>query len=935
MSFEETDTNSDFVESLLGDFLDESDQLLTRLNANLLQLDEWVQSLAVDHQQHCDENLLNEMFRAAHSLKGLSAMLGFTEINRLTHKIENVFDAARRNQLSISRNVTELIFQALDHLAAMVGQLKDPGGNPVDCNTVQEAILRLLQDAGAEQKPASQADAERALGASIRPDSRPSQAEAILPEAAQQPDPLEGIADESDIPDHHLSLFADEAETSLDALTVGLLALEGGRSADDLNHLLGTAHKIKGSAACIGLRRAARLAHWMEDLLEEAVAAEGTLPAPTIDVLLKCTDGLRQHVADLRCNRRGSDQLGPLARDLLAARQGAAAPAVDDRPAISEQRQAEPAGVAPARRTTYRGEVVFHPRLPAAGLKALLIREKLAKLGDVLDCQPSLEQLEAIDRLDCFRFRITTDQPAESVAGPLHIGGVVRVSVTPFLAEPVPDGPEAPRSAGMFPAQKPATEAGPPSAAAGQRPAETVRVDTERLDQLMDLAGQLVINRAQFSQIGQRLKAVADCNHAVRALGKLSGELERLSSGQSAHIDGQHAPEELESMRGQIRRIWNDLAPICREVQTLSRARDSVRELFEAIHQLDRVSDGIQKSVMDLRMVPIGPLFARFHRVVRDIARASGKLVRLEIAGEKTELDKHMIDELGDPLVHLVRNSADHGIESPEEREAAGKPRQGTVTLEAFHRGNNIVIEVRDDGKGLDTDSILRKALDKGLVAEADAQRMTPYQIQQLIWKPGLSTAEKVTDISGRGMGMDIVKTKIEELSGTVEISSERGKGTTITLKLPLTLAILPSLMVDIAGGVFAMPMEAVTEIVSVERSRVRVVGGRPVATVRGRVVPLVKLGDALCFQGDGAASAGRATETTLVVLGDAGQELGLAVDRVIGEEDVVIKSIAENYANVRGIAGASILGDGRVALILDVPALIAAVCQMAASSAC
>ncbi len=401
-------------------------------------------------------------------------------------------------------------------------------------------------------------------------------------------------------------------------------------------------------------------------------------------------------------------------------------------------------------------------------------------------------------------------------------------------------------------------------------PSETVRVDTDRLDQLMGLAGQLVINRAQFSQIGDRLKAVADCNQAVHTLDKLSAELDKLGSRRTPHRrptphtgigvslrpgpadpqrPGAHSPRGPDSEPG----------------------AGSVRELFEAIHQLDRVSDGIQKSVMDIRMVPIGPLFARFNRVVRDISRASGKQVRLEIAGEKTELDKRMIDELGDPLVHLVRNSADHGIEPPDEREAAGKPRQGTVTLDAFHRGNSIVIEVRDDGKGLDTDRILRKALDKGLVTEADAQRMTAHQIYQLIWKPGLSTAEKVTDVSGRGMGMDIVKTKIEELSGTVDISSERGKGTTITIKLPLTLAILPSLMVDIAGDVFAMPMEAVTEIVSVSRNQVRTVHGRPMATVRGRVVPLVRLGDLLSFhRADCAAETCQTAETTLVVVNDA-----------------------------------------------------------------
>ncbi len=457
-----------------------------------------------------------------------------------------------------------------------------------------------------------------------------------------------------------------------------------------------------------------------------------------------------------------------------------------------------------------------------------------------------------------------------------------------------------------------------------QRATETVRVDTERLDHLMDLAGQLVINRAQFVQIGDRLKTVVDCHQSSHTIGRISSELERLGSSTELRLDDQHSGAELEIVRGQIRRIRNDMEPLRREIQTLGLARECARELFEAIHQLDRVSDGIQKGVMDIRMVSVGPLFARFSRVVRDISRASGKQIRLDIAGEKTELDKRMIDELGDPLVHLVRNSADHGIESPEEREAVGKPRQGVVTLEAFHRGNSIVIEVRDDGKGLDTDRILRKALDKGLINEADAQRMTPRQVQQLIWEPGLSTAQKITDISGRGMGMDIVKTKIEELSGTVEVFSVQGQGTTITIKLPLTLAILPSLMVDISRDVFAMPMEAVVEIVSVGADQVSWVHGHPMAVVRGRVIPLVKLREVLNFHSASAdAAVPTAAETTLVVVADGGREIALTVDQVIGEGDVVIKSIAENYRNVAGIAGATIRGDGRVALILDIPALI------------
>ncbi len=948
MSDAQTDAKNELLDSLLGDFLDESDQLLTQLNTNLLQLDEWVQSLGEGHQERCDDGLLNEMFRAAHSLKGLSAMLGLTDINQLTHKIENVFDAARHDQLNVTRDVTELMFMGLDQLTAMINLLKEPDGDPVDCDAVLELIRRVLQTAGAEKKQTTQADAERALESATGQSVSPADAG---PGTMRQTDPMEGIEDDGDISDAYLSMFVDEADASLDALTSGLLATEGSVAEGELKALLGAAHKIKGSAASVGLNRAAKLAHLMEDLLENAVITGSSLTAQMTDVLLKCTDGLRQHVADLRRDGRVSDRFGPLASSLLAVRESPdSAHGTTSAPRESPDRTqgateglpdaGRPAVEAPAGHVTYVGEVTFQPDLPTAALKAQLIYEKLVKLGRVDDCQPPPERLDAIDRLDCLRFQVTTDQSVEAVASRVRIGGVLRVSVEPLAARPASPAttdakPEAPAPSPAPEAQRPAPEAGQRAATPGQRPKETVRVDTDRLDQLMDLAGQLVISKAQFSQIGGRLKAVVDCNHAARAIDKFSEELEKLTSG-TLRIDGQHHTAELESVRGQIRRIRDIMDPVLRDVRTLSRARDAVRELFEAIHQLDRVSDGIQKGIMDIRMVPIGPLFARFHRVVRDISRAGGKQIRLEIAGEKTELDKRMIDELGDPLVHLVRNSADHGIEPPDDREAAGKPRQGTVTLDAFHRGNSIVIEVRDDGKGLDADRILRKALEKGLVTEAEAGRMTPAQIYALIWKPGLSTAEKITDISGRGMGMDIVKAKIEELSGTVDIFSERGKGTTITIKLPLTLAILPSLMVDIGGDIFAVPMEAVTEIVSIERNHVRTVHGQPLATVRGRVVSLLRLGDLLNFHRGGyAADASQASQTTLVVVGDAGREIGLAVDRVIGEEDVVIKSIAENYENIRGVAGASVLGDGRVALILDVPALIAAISKRAAHATC
>ncbi len=940
MSDSPANFQDELIDSLLGDFLDESDQLLAQLNERMLKLDEWVHALGEGQSGPCDPELLNDMFRAAHSIKGLSGMLGLTEINVLTHKIENVFDAARRNELPVNADVTQLLFMGLDQLSALIERLKCPEAEPVVCDAVVEAIQRLLQKAGVEKKQATQADADRALSSPPPAPAQPPLAPGSEPAGG---DPLEGVQNESEISEKYLAIFLDEAEGALEGLTAALLAIESGGTQDDLKHLMGTAHKIKGSAASIGLNRIAKFAHLMEDLLEQRIEQGGSLNERMVDVLLKCTEELSRHLTELRRGTPPSDPFSALARELLTVRDAASSP---------------PSGAL----ASYRCEVRFQPDLPAAGLKAELICQKLTKLGELAECDPPREQLDELEHLEHFRCCVRTDQPIELVREKLRVAGVVEsraerldqgggeaaVPSTPTLAaEPGPSPNDqaveecirgepattdaASRTAPVAPqvsagnrvstrAKSPSSEA-EPRTENGQRPTETIRVDIERLDHLMDLAGQLVINRAQFVQVGDKLRAALGSRRWVIALNRVASELERMNGQMTARIDGGHTAATLDGLHNHLRRIQHELEPLRRDLQSILQAHEYVEDLFEAIHQLGRVSDGIQQSVMDTRMVPIGPLFARFKRVVRDITRATGKRARLEIRGENTELDKRMIDELGDPLVHLVRNAVDHGIEPPEVRQAAGKPVEGTVTLDAFHRGNSIVIEIRDDGKGLDADRILRKALEKGLVSQADAEKMTPQQIYQLIWEPGLSTAEKVTDISGRGMGMDIVKAKIEELSGTVDIQSVPGQGTTITIKLPLTLAILPSLMVEIGGDVFAIPLEAVVEIVRLGRDQMSTVQGRPVATVRGRVLSLVRLKDVLAFHG---ATQTESEEPTLVIVSEGGQEIGLAVDRVLGEEDVVIKSIAENYENVRGIAGASILGDGRVSLILDIAALVA-----------
>jgi two-component system chemotaxis sensor kinase CheA len=337
-------------------------------------------------------------------------------------------------------------------------------------------------------------------------------------------------------------------------------------------------------------------------------------------------------------------------------------------------------------------------------------------------------------------------------------------------------------------------------------------------------------------------------------------------------------------------------------------------------------------------MVPIGPLFERFRRVIRDLSHSSGKEVVLQIDGEKTELDKRMIDELSDPLIHMVRNAVDHGLETPVDREATGKARPGTVSLLASHRGNSVVITVSDDGRGIDCERIRKKIVAKGLVSTAEARELSDRDLIAYIWHPGLSTAETITEISGRGVGMDIVKSRIENLSGTVDVRSVLGQGTTFTIRLPLTLAILSSLLVRIYDEVYAISLDHIDEIVEIRTNQIYKVQGRPTIEIRKKMIALVALDDVFHWGGgahpkaqcralpaDGRREGGEVpAEKRIVVIVQNGETtMGLLVHELIGMQEVVLKSLEKNFQAIPGLSGASILGDGRVSLILDLDAVI------------
>ena len=442
---------------------------------------------------------------------------------------------------------------------------------------------------------------------------------------------------------------------------------------------------------------------------------------------------------------------------------------------------------------------------------------------------------------------------------------------------------------------------------------ETIRVESDRLDYLMNLAGELVITKARFVAIARGLDELFRGSNARALTSDTRERLESLTRGLEGltEIKSGSAGGSLDRWSVHVRQLRDNFRAIQDELDLIREAREQLKSLSETIHSLGRVSDGLQKGVLDTRMVPIGPLFERFRRVIRDLSLSSGKEVMLQISGEKTELDKRMIDELSDPLIHMVRNSVDHGLEPPGEREAVGKPRAGTVSLIASHRGNSVLITVSDDGHGIDCERIRTKIVAKGLMSKTEARDLTERELIAFIWHPGLSTAETITEISGRGVGMDIVKSRIENLSGTVDVRSVAGQGTTFTIRLPLTLAIMSSLLVRIYDEVYAIPLDHIDEIVEVRPGQIYRVQGRPAIEIRKKIVALVALGDVFRWGGkehpsarNGVKPAGNARQSTeelsdkrtVVIVQNGETTIGLLVDQLIGMQEVVLKSLEKNF---------------------------------------
>ena len=693
-------------------------------------------------------------------------------------------------------------------------------------------------------------------------------------------------------------VFIDESFEGLEAMESELLNLEPGDvDSEIINTIFRAAHSIKGGSGTFGFMAIADFTHVLETLLDQIRNGERELESLHIDLLLKSVDCLRGMLSAIQNDEpQESEEADELRTQFQAILDGESVPAeTEATPEASASDSAEDAGQGDEASTITIWEIIFSPEshLFRTGNEPLFLFEDLQNLGDVtaranLEALPDLNQLQGEDSyinwtltLDASN-GVSEDQIKEVFEwveddAKIEISRKAQIEDLSFMnapadelvtatpepeqttaAQPVEAEPTAAPVVEIKPEAEPTKPTKPKAKKADKAPAKSdsgsIRVGTDKIDSLINMVGELVITQAMLNELGEA--------------------------------------EEFDQSK--------------------------LAALQEGLAQLSHNTRDLQESVMRIRMLPISFVFSRFPRLVRDISQKLDKQVELKLIGEQTELDKTVMEKISDPMVHLIRNSLDHGLETPEDRIAAGKEPTGSVTLNAYHQGGNIVIEIIDDGRGLNTAKIKEKALANGLIAETD--ELSDDEINELIFRPGFSTADAVSDLSGRGVGMDVVKRNINELNGTVEVASTPNVGSTFTIRLPLTLAILDGQLITVGSNVYIIPLVSIVESLQIDITKVNSVGGGlDVLRLRDEYIPIMRLHD--LFNHNDAQT--RLEDGLLVVVESDNEKVGLLVDDLMAQQQFVIKSLEANYKKVDGISGATILGDGSVSLIVDISGLI------------
>ncbi len=709
----------------------------------------------------------------------------------------------------------------------------------------------------------------------------------------------------------YLDIFIEESSEHIQSLSDNIMVLENEpENKDTINEIFRVAHSLKGMAGTMGFKRMQHLTHDMENLFSEVRNDNIKVNSELIDILFNCLDAIEAYVDTVKSTSdEGTEDNEVLIKKLNDFLEGSEGGDVSDgageestsADADTSSDEGDSAGsedpngkdhfkvmkvdentLSKLNDSVESGMILYgmtvHVQkeclLKAA--RAFLVFKALEDYGEIIAYEPSSQDIED-EKFDlafsCILASSSTDVDGmrAAVSAVSEIEAVDLDKVTPDMYEKTAAAPSAAEdkeevaapvaAPAAAPVAKASEKAAPaPAKKTANKPvtARTVRVDIEKLDALMNQVSELIIAKNSLVSIS-------------------SSE----SNGGGAGYDNQSWQEQIE--------------------------------------YLERITTNLHESVMKVRMVPIENTVNKFPRMIRDLSRKLGKPMDLVMTGEETELDRTVVDQIGDPLQHLLRNSADHGIESPEERKAAGKPEEGTIFLNAFQEGNNVIIQVGDDGAGINTEKVKQKAIERGIVSPEEAESLTQKEIIEFLFMPSFSMAKEITDISGRGVGLDVVKSNIEALGGDVEVKSTLGQGSTFTVRLPLTLAIIQALMVEIRDEKYAIALGSIMNIEDISVNDIKYVEAKEVIHIRGLVIPIIRLDQLL----DSAPRDEEPDNLTVVIVKKGDSYAGLVVDNLIGQQEIVIKSLGKVIDNNKLISGATILGDGEVALILDVNTLI------------
>ncbi|MBN2657085.1 MAG: chemotaxis protein CheA [Spirochaetales bacterium] len=777
--------------------------------------------------------------------------------------------------------------------------------------------------------------------------------------------------------------FFIEANLQVEILEQNILSIENDPSDHDaIDEIFRAAHTLKGGAATVQMTELAEFTHIVEDLLDEIRSGNVAVSGGVVDGLLSSIDVIKamlesrsdgdifsEDISDIKTqlhsvleNKNSSPVLEPAGAQKNAASavnvqaepsRPSVSPVSSRKAKLSEYESLELFEAAGKGNDVLCVSVTFDEANPMNSVGGIQVYAALKAAGIILKTVPDFEELYEDKFHPVVDYFLTTDLGVDElisratmsdVTTAISVDQVENPSATgtpaaaPAVQAPPVRRPEPAPAPARVPVPEPVEEtaieqetqferddiqapkAFSDAARKNKAKAKTkdkvvgsiLRVDSKRIDNLLNLVSEAVINKATFNQISNQFTECLNTLQSVEA--EYKEKVKTLFESIPEYIEEYRNEENLKVVKKDVNKRFGELTTLFDDFD--DSIKTAVNQFKGTAANLARNTGDLHEGILRIRMVQINQIFSRFPRLVRDMSKKLGKQIQLDIMGEDTELDKSVIEELLDPLMHCVRNSLDHGIESPEVRNKAGKPEEGRILLSARNEGNLIVIEITDDGAGIDVDKVRQKAVSRGVIHQS--KNLTDMEAYNLIFEPGFSTAKTVTDISGRGVGLDVVRKQIEKLNGTVTVWSEKGMGTTFTIRLPLTLAIIQGLLVRVGPEVYAIPITSVAESHRVKQSSINMIDGYEVFNVRDEVISLMRLGNIFRIP-----STSDAEYKFIVIVGSGDKKMGLMVDSLIGEEDVVIKPLLDKYTNSPGIAGATILGDGTVSLIIDVAQLL------------